>query len=270
MGSMKRFLILFIGASVAMLSGCATTTNTNLPVPIDHLRVLQPKMQAAYHWEMLAEYQSDLIVAAINNPGKLIYVDLPSEIGTSCGGNGCTPFNQAYHDMLQSNLVKKGARVVTDPAYAHVRISYTAQVIAHMDRAYVSWAHWFSASNGCAAANYVPWGYRESYWGYNGQNWGYTNNVAYWGYDGTRWGYNVPCRSYNGRGEYPYMGYGSSDHTAFEVIIVTQVTEGKLLLHSGTDIFYYDPADIYHYFNFYPSYQTATLKVVDQSGGTHE
>ena len=57
-------------------------------------------------------------------------------------------------------------------------------------------------------------------------------------------------------------GYAKPEPT--EVIITTRVIEGILVLHSDTDIFYYNPGDTDHYLDQVALRKGATFKVVDR------
>lgn len=200
-------ILLYI--SIITLTGCAYNAS-QAPIPIAHEKAWQRKMQAAHHWSLLAEYQAGLILKAVNDLSKPLYVNVPVDTDNS-------PFMQAYHNILQSHLVKKGATVVTEPVQELVLISYSAQVIEHQDRPYVV------LEPGILAAPPVKPVLETPFWRY----------------------YNV-------------------DST--EVIITTKVVEGLLVLHSSSDIFYYNKGDTSHY-GPYPLAKNVTFKVVDETEG---
>jgi hypothetical protein len=204
---MNWLLILLNTISMITLTGCAYNAS-QAPIPIAHEKAWQRKMQAAHHWSLLAEYQAGLILKAINNLSKPIYIDMLLD-------NESNPFERAYHDMLQSHLVKKGGLVVTEPAQDNVLVSYSTQVIEHQDRPYVV------LNPGVLAAPPVQ-----------------------------------PVL------ENPFWRYYRIDPT--EVIITTKVVEGMLILHSSSDIFYYNQGDTNHY-GPHTLTKNVTFKVTDDT-----
>jgi len=204
---MNWLLILLFSTNI-VTTGCVSYNASQAPIPIAHPRALQRKMQAAHHWSLLAEYQAGLIIRAINDPSKPIYIDATLDADSS-------HFSKAYRDMLQSQLVKKGGLVVTEPTQGAVLISYSAQVIEHQDRPYIV------LEPGILAA--------------------------------------PPAQPVL---DAPFWRYHSVDPT--EVIITTKVVEGMLVLHSSSDIFYYNQGDTNHY-GPYPLAKNVTFKVVDES-----
>lgn len=203
---MNKLLTWLFSINLIMLYGCAIPSQA--PIPIAHPKAWQRKTQAAHHWSLLAEYQAGLILKAINDISKPIYIEIPSDPERS-------PFAQAYHDMLLSHLVKKGGVVVTEQVQGGVVTSYSAQVVQHKDRPYVVF------EPGVLAA--PP---------------------------------QHPVL------EMPSWNYYRVDST--EVIITTKVIEGMLVLHSSSDIFYYNEGDTSHYGPF-PLAKNITFKVVNDS-----
>lgn len=201
---MNWLLTFILSLNLITLIGCAVPSQA--PIPLAHPKAWQRKMQAAHHWSLLAEYQAGRIIKAINDASKPIYIQTPADMETS-------PFAQAYHDMLQSHLVKKGAVVVTEQVQGGVMASYTAQIVKHQDRPYVV------LEPGILAA--------------------------------------PPPRPVL---EIPSWNYHRVDNT--EVIITTKVVEGMLVLHSSSDIYYFNAGDSSHY-GPYPIAKNATFKVVD-------
>jgi hypothetical protein len=126
---MNRLLALSLCSSAIALAGCAAGTS-QAPVPITYPRTEQHKMQAAHHWDVLAEYQAGRIMDAVKDKSKPLYVEDP-------GSNG-SPFELAYQQMLNEHLVAMGAVVVTKPMFGGATVNYFAQVLRHTDRGYVA------------------------------------------------------------------------------------------------------------------------------------
>lgn len=247
---MNRLIVLLIGTSLIMLTGCATNVKNSLsklsdvPVPIAYLRTNQLKMQAARHWDVLAQYEAERIHAAIKYLSKPIYIDPPNT----------SSFAYAYHAMLQTHLVEKGATLAIRPLAEGVKISYQTQVLEHRGRGY-------------AEKSWIP----NFLGGRSDSTWDYGNSGYYYdsGNPGWRWGWsdsNYDDGPSNGWGG----GYNRVNRPVgmTEVIITTQVLDGGLVLYSSTNVFYYNPGDTEHYHTVQG--RNATFTMVDQpSGGTY-
>ena len=187
---MKRLTAFILCSAVVGLSGCATC---DVPSAISFSPSEQRKMEAAGHWDVLAEYQAALIIDSLNDKGKPVYIE---ETAPEPGA-----FSRAYPNMLRGHLVQKGQTVITEPIFGGVIASYNAQVLRHGD------------------CEYIP------------------------------------------------TGSGGFTHTktgAVEVIITTQVLEGKLVLMSDTESFWFNPGDTDHYLDQIALRRGHLFKVVDQ------
>ena len=58
---MKRLSALLLCAGAAVIGGCATDV-TQAPVSIAFQRTAQLKMEGAYHWSVLAQYEATKIL----------------------------------------------------------------------------------------------------------------------------------------------------------------------------------------------------------------
>lgn len=206
---MKRLPIILLCAGA--LAGCTAGT-VQAPIPVTYPLTDQHKMQAAHHWEVLAEYEAGGILEAVKDKSKPIYVEQP--------GGGASDFAHAYHVLLQEYLVKMGAIVVTEPMVGGVRVSYFTQVLLHKDRGYAAPAPGTYTALGAgvvavaAAAN----------------SWEPAALAA------------LPVAL---AADVTSGGFATRGPT--EVIITTRVLEGTLVLMSDTDIFYYNAGDSDHY-----------------------
>jgi hypothetical protein len=227
---MNWLSVLCLGSSVALLGGCAVGTS-QAPFAVTYPRTEQQKMQAAHHWDVLAEYEAARILAAVKDKSKPIHIEPATQVDS--------PFAQAYQTMLQSQLVGKGAVVVTEPVSGCVRVSYLTQVLEHKDRGYVAPAPGTYTALGvgvvavtAAADSWQPGGLAA-----------------------------LPVLL-----AADLLSGGHAQVEPTEVIITTRVIEGILVLHSDTDIFYYNPGDTDHY----ALTKGRTFKVVDEFCHQHE
>jgi len=186
-------------------------------------------MQAAHHWDVLAEYEAGRILAAVKDRSKPIYIDSPTAMDSA--------FVHAYAPMLQSQLVNKKAVVVTEPVSDGVRVSYFTQVLEHKDRGYVAPAPGTYTALGAGVVAVVA----------AADAWEPPALAA------------LPVLL---AADVLSGGYAKVEPT--EVIITTRVIEGLLLLHSDTDIFYYNPGDTDHYLDQLALRKGMTFKVVDR------
>jgi len=97
---------------------------SQVPVPSPYPISEQKKMQAIYHWEVLARDTADIIGARMRR--TLPVYQEPIYVAPS----GLTPFDKAFHDLLITSLVEKGLVVSHDYKNPLV-VSFDTQIIAH-------------------------------------------------------------------------------------------------------------------------------------------
>ena len=124
MRSLSIFLLLFL------LAGC-----TRIPQPASYAYSEQHKMQAAYHWDVLASDVAD----QINN--QLIrsdYIDKTVFVKSTCGTDAApcergqtTQFNEGFRDLLITRLVNFGVPTSTEKTISAIQVDYKVQVIYH-------------------------------------------------------------------------------------------------------------------------------------------
>jgi len=115
------------------LAGCA-----RIPEPVGYEYTTQPKMQAAYHWVVLA---SDL-ANRINNQLVLNdYPQTPVYVRPTCGDEDspCTAqetstFSEAFRDLLITELVRFGVPVRKSPDEESITVHYKVQLVYHHAR----------------------------------------------------------------------------------------------------------------------------------------
>lgn len=99
-------------------SGCMTPYS-EAPIPTNFSHTEQIKIQAASHWESVANHLAQTIIEQAGNQ-KTVYINKPSET---------SKFNTAFHTLLLSSLVKNGATVAKFSAAADVTMDINTQII---------------------------------------------------------------------------------------------------------------------------------------------
>ncbi len=97
---------------------------SQLPIAQSYDLTYQRKMQAAYHWQVLAEDVSSQVIARIAGRG------LPTRIVIQPEGSP-TAFSQALEDMLITQFVERGLVVLSVPSDDAVVLTYDVQVLKH-------------------------------------------------------------------------------------------------------------------------------------------
>jgi hypothetical protein len=125
MQTLSGFLLLLF-----FLSSCS-----RIPEPIDYNHSVQQKMQAAQHWEVLA----DDVANKINH--ELIRKDLFDTalyVKTTCGDENTpcaiyetSPFNEAFRDLLITGLVNFGIPTRQIPDEKSIIVNYKVQIVRH-------------------------------------------------------------------------------------------------------------------------------------------
>ncbi len=225
---MKRFSVVLLCSVVAVLAGCAAG-KSQVPVAITYDTTKQHKMQAAHHWDVLAEYETENILQRVKDNSKPIYVEPPAP--------GASAFDRAYHDMLQEHLVRKCALVVTEPTFGAIHVSYTTQILSHNDRGYLA----------PAPGTYTALGAGAAVVGVTAAN----AQPAIWAAVPLLVGMDI----FSG-------GWAKAEPT--EVIITTVLTEGNLILMTDTDVFYYNPGDSSQYLSQMALNRGQVFQVVDK------
>jgi hypothetical protein len=115
---------------ILFLSSCS-----RIPQPASYAFSEQQKMQAAHHWDVLAND----VANQINN--QLIisdYVDKSVFVKTTCGtdANPCqrgetTQFNEGFRDLLITRLVNFGVPTSIDKKISDIEVNYKVQVVYH-------------------------------------------------------------------------------------------------------------------------------------------
>lgn len=116
--------------ALALITGCA-----RIPEPIGYQYTTQPKMQAAHHWVVLASDVANRINNELVTNG---YAQMPVYVKATCGDEDspCAPqqtsaFNEAFRDLLITELVRFGVPVRQQGDEEALTIHYKVQLVYH-------------------------------------------------------------------------------------------------------------------------------------------
>lgn len=130
----KRFFLSgLLTAMVCLACGCYTQT----PYPVTYEYSTQQKMQAAYHWDILASdvaKQVRMRLAQGNMLDRSVYVEPPCGAPFSkCETHRESPFGQAFHDLLLTELYNQGIRAIPEIEDGALMVSHKVQVVCHKE-----------------------------------------------------------------------------------------------------------------------------------------
>lgn len=118
---------------IPLLIFCSCTGR--VPEPTNHQYSQQKKMQSSHHWEVLAEDLAD----RINN--QLILTDnieRPVFVKATCGdeAKSCeelqtSSFNEAFRDLLITNMFEYGVPTNSEPDDEVINVLYKVQIVRH-------------------------------------------------------------------------------------------------------------------------------------------
>ena len=122
-------LSLLLVALIFLATGCV-----RIPQPQGFPYSNQPKMQAAHHWNVLA---NDVANRINNELIRQNHLTSPVHVRHSCGkpsacGTGTTsPFDEAFNDLLTTQLVNFGVDTRAGADSASLLVDYKVQVVHH-------------------------------------------------------------------------------------------------------------------------------------------
>ena len=136
--NIKNICLILI--SLALLAGCSAisgiispepppTVTSEAPIPKSYPLTTQEKIQAVYHWGLLAEHIAGLVKVALeteytnNRPGRPIYV-APS---------GITPFEKVFHALLMTKLFETGLSISNNPEQS-LLLSFDIELVKYPKR----------------------------------------------------------------------------------------------------------------------------------------
>jgi len=123
-------------APIFLLPILVSSCNSRIPEPVTYQYSQQHKMQAAAHWQVLAADLADRInkqLIMTDNLHKTVFVK------KTCGdeANSCQPgetssFDEAFHDLLITNLFNNGVPTKSLPDGDAIDVLYKVQVVQHV------------------------------------------------------------------------------------------------------------------------------------------
>lgn len=128
-----RNLVLFFVCSL-LVSGCI-----RIPQPAGYAFSEQQKMQAAHHWDFLANDVADQINGKLIQQGYLdraVYVQHSCGEPDDCGPGETFPFDEGFNDLLTTQLVNFGIPTLAEQDEDCLVVKYKIQVLYHQANRY--------------------------------------------------------------------------------------------------------------------------------------
>ncbi len=117
--------------SILLFTGCSA----RIPEPIDYPYSQQQKMQSSRHWEILAKDLANRInnqLIITDNIQSAVYVEPTcGDESTPCGPNETSSFNEAFRDLLITNLFDYGIPTRNQLKEDTISIQYKVQIVRH-------------------------------------------------------------------------------------------------------------------------------------------
>lgn len=109
---MKELLVASVALAMAGLSGCVSRY-ADVPAPVRFSNVTQSKLQAAKHWQIIAEHAAGELAKDLRGKlnGRPLFVPQPG---------GEQAFVEGFRELLITALVGQGLAVAVDPRNALV------------------------------------------------------------------------------------------------------------------------------------------------------
>ncbi|OQW95669.1 MAG: hypothetical protein BWK79_01610 [Beggiatoa sp. IS2] len=225
-----------------LLIGC---THSPIPLATSYPISTQQKMQAAYHWDVLAKHLAERLKASVGTtfagsptpPPLIVRVSKEQEK---------TPFGKTFYHLLVNKLVQQGMVVLTNSAgsgttyvdtlsYANnLVIDYDVQVIQHKDR----------------RLTYPPFG---TFTGLATTFWLVAQGVDSWKYTEAA---IIPLAAV--ADIYAAKDYYLPAKTNTEVVINTSATLNQQYIFGSSDIYYVNDGDYDHYEQEQKTYQVVS------------
>jgi hypothetical protein len=117
--------------ALLLIGGCAS----RIPEPIAYPYSQQQKMEASHHWQVLAEdlanrINNELIIT--DNTNKTVFVkETCGNEGSPCSPTETSSFNEAFRDLLITNLVGFGIPTKQQKDDDTLEIQYKVQIVRH-------------------------------------------------------------------------------------------------------------------------------------------
>lgn len=127
---MRSFLV-----HILLLIFICCSCSSRIPEPISHPYSQQKKMQASHHWEVLAEDLANRInneLIRSDNIDKAVFVkETCGDEKTPCRPNETSSFNEAFRDLLITNLFDFGIPTSSRGDDDTIEILYKVQLVSH-------------------------------------------------------------------------------------------------------------------------------------------
>lgn len=207
-----------VGAVVVTLSGCFYANTSQAPVATTYPYTEQQRMQAAHHWDVLAQHEADGILRNSRVRFRDLYIHPDDQ--TPQNGNPGGEFGRGFHDLLTSQLVSRGANVTTAPSAQSATVKFNVEVVNHRDRGYIRPPRgaFTALAGGIAVA---------------------THPFNHW---------SEPALGLIPAAIVADITSGSWTYTGDEEIIVTtQIVDDERILYSSSNIYYTNQGDRGHY-----------------------
>ncbi len=128
---MRVLLFLLFAMALAAASGCVRS-----PQPETYPFTTQQKMQAAHHWDVLANDVANQINNELIRRGYLetpVYVRHICGNDAECGPGTAFPFDEAFNDLLTTQLVNFGVPTLAENDDSGLVVNYKVQLLFHSD-----------------------------------------------------------------------------------------------------------------------------------------
>ncbi|PHQ57929.1 hypothetical protein [uncultured Porticoccus sp.] len=204
---------------ILLLAGCAGKFS-EYPEAKSYPHSTQQKLQAAYHWKVLAANEAELISSKLP-PSGIVYLACTA---SKCNGKskGSSIFDNTYRDLLTSEMVNRGIKISVSESGADHKLAVNVNTVEHIDR------------------NSLPpkAGYRT----------GVLSFLAGLGTSANNWSEPalalIPLSAASDLHQY---WADRADESITEVIITTQVTSNDQIVSSNSSIYYFNSNDFDHY-----------------------
>ncbi len=126
---MRSFFFIF--PLIIFLSSC----NSRIPESVGYPYTQQQKMQASHHWNILAQdlvnrINNELIIT--DNVNTAVFVEKTcGNDSKPCNSNETSSFNEAFRDLLITDLVGFGIPTKNSKTDDSIEIKYKVQVVRH-------------------------------------------------------------------------------------------------------------------------------------------
>ncbi|AQU83034.1 MULTISPECIES: hypothetical protein [unclassified Halomonas] len=207
-----------LGLASLMLNGCFYANTSQAPIATTYPYTEQQRMQAAQHWEVLAQNEASGILRSERVRFRDLHIPAgeSSHLSAYSGGE----FERGFRTLLTSELVSRGGNVTTQPHAGSAIVQVNVEVVEHRGRGYTRppLGAYTALATGVAVAS-LPL-----------RNW------------------SEPALALIPAAMLADTTSGSWTHTGNEEIIVTtQIVEDNRILYSSSNIYYINAGDRRHY-----------------------